>query len=563
MSSAPRQSLTLSSLASLAQDLQFSYENRLPSEDKLNFVFDANVMWFYQKSFDHSEGEISDYITEAIGLDNAANLIRISLGLVSSETGDFKMLASHKYETDIGIAQELSLDYNELRRHAIDAVRKLVTLYSNSPGNTDLPGYIVRYFKDEYPDEFRVLTDILSRAPEHYNNIDKITHILRPPKAEQAPPELEATLDKIRFILGEVYDRPRFSIAQDVKALRDIALINRNKNRARTILLTFDKRLLQAIRLVQAWKEPFAELMKAESAQTFWVWHLTDRAIAQHPAVVTIWEVLDDFRLKSRQLFRDSDAAEKGGRSLWLTNVDAIEVTCRRFTDDNRDFRSSDRSFSVQIIEKLKSSLRERVQLPSASINFESTTIIRKACGQFFNEVQSMISSFRLILSNLLDRDNILEKTLLLHGHSEEAFINTLNSEIQSHAKASLHVLGASSLVAPRTIRAAYGFTVSARSVQYTHRMPLPIQSDRFNLDQVISLVLNDQAKLEARYDDLMNMASWGGGIADLTTAYLLAGNGAWEDAEEICRGYLSRKIERLEEDQIIYEMKILFASNS
>jgi hypothetical protein len=69
------------------------------------------------------------------------------------------------------------------------------------------------------------------------------------------------------------------------------------------VLLTFDKRLLQAVRLVQSWNEAWSGYLDVESCQTFWVWYLTDAELAMHSAAATFKEVMEDFRLKSRQLF--------------------------------------------------------------------------------------------------------------------------------------------------------------------------------------------------------------------------------------------------------------------
>ena len=98
-------------------------------------------------------------------------------------------------------------------------------------------------------------------------------------------------------------------------------------------------------------------------------------------------------------------------------------------------------------------------------------------------------------------------------------------------------------------------------SRRFVHRAPLPIQSDDFNLDEVVKLVTNDQNKLEVRYDKLMEIAKFSGSIADLTAAYLLANSGQWDDAEEICRGDLIRGDQSSSNGQIYYETRLLLAA--
>ena len=248
-----------------------------------------------------------------------------------------------------------------------------------------------------------------------------------------------------------------------MKALRDIALYNATKRSERAVLVTFDKRLLQAVRLVQSWNEPWADDLAVENCQTFWVWHLTDPTIADHPAANTLQEVMDNFRRKSRQLFGtslsdDGDQSTHEEAPIWLTNRSTLDILLKRFGDGPDTLNTKSDDYQQELMEQIRGTLKQ-VELIERRTSRDSLEVIQKACRLFFKEVEELLPAFGLIVSDVFDREKILVEMLQKHGVRKVDFLDALNEEIQQHARTSLQILGASSLVAPKTIRAVYAFS--------------------------------------------------------------------------------------------------------
>jgi hypothetical protein len=569
MNKPEQRQLDLKQLAALTQDLEQSHLHRARGADGLLYVLDANVMWFYQNQLDDIDDNIKGYVADAIGLQNAANLIRTSLEKLATRGHGFSMLKPHKFETDVAFASDLPEDYDDLRSVLTVAFEDALSKASRSSAPENFARQFVSILKKDYRRHFLQLTDILARKPERKMQIDAMTRTLSVADYGRSPPELDATLKKIGFILREIDKRPTFSVLQDINALRDLALFNAAKGVDRAVLVTFDKRLLQAIRLVQSWKEPWAEYLTVESCQTFWVWYLTDSATSDDRAAVALKEVMHDFRLKSRQLFRPEAAVGEASQAIWLTNRTALENYCHA-RKDGCGSANGEATPKSEIIAQLEKSLQAAKALEAHVLDDvgsfgESAEIVQKASRSFFYEVEEILPSFQLIISDVFERETYLERMLGAHKMRKETFFDALNEEIQVHARSSLRILGASSLVAPKTIQAIYRYSEmdqgkpSAR--KFIHRVPLPVQSDEFDLNEVVALVLDDQTKLEARYDKLLRVLPWRGPVSDLIVAYLLASSGSWEDAEDLCRSQLSMSRRAHRADPISYEMHILLAS--
>jgi hypothetical protein len=557
--------LELKHLAAFAQDLEHANRNRENSNGNLQFVLDANVMWFIQRQLDEEDNNVKDYIATAIGVENAANLIRTSIERLAQGHRGYVMLRSHRYETEVAFASEVPQDYDSLRETLSEIIDEIVSSSGTSSSETsELPRKIILALKENHQIKLRLLIEILSRNQQRRHEIESKTRTLAVPPYTRVPPDLDNTLKKIRFILKEGDNRPTFSASQDVKALRDLAIRNAQDRRERTVLLTFDKRLLQAVRLVQSWNEPWSGYMHVENCQTFWIHHLTQPELIANSPETSLMEIMDDFRLKSRQFLLPSISSDHLQQPLWLTNRETLEALQHKLSVINWDSAPPDDQYKFELSRQISDAHARRQEWDRIAQS-DHLDIIRTAGESFFKEVEQMLPSFQLVATDALDPENALEQMLMKHGVQKDAFFQELDKEIEDHAKLSLKILGASSLVAPRTIQAVHRFTEASHGRpnyrKFIHRMPLPIQSDEVTLDHVIDLVSNNQKKVETKYAELIKIGSWKGTIVDLTVAYLLAGSGSWDDAEDICRANLQRVSRTVGADATQRELRLLLAA--
>ncbi len=376
---------------------------------------------------------------------------------------------------------------------------------------------------------------------------------------DRIPGPLAATIQKLGFILHEGDERPRFNVLQDKKALRDLALLNARNPSRRTILVTFDKRLLQAVRLLQAWNEPYADCIAVESCQTFWIWFLTSIKRERYSSSSgALRAVMDDLRRRSELLLN----AGPHHRITGLSHKATLTTLLSKYDYMSGAF-ADDESYKLEVISRAKQTLDECDER-EAKRDSRSMELIRKISMECFREVRNLLPSFELLTSDVLDSEKVILTFLDEHGLDKADLFDTLNEQIQQHAKASLRLLGASTLMAPRTARAIYEFSsvdkLRPPSRVFIHRVPLPIQSDICDLGEVIKLVTANAVDLEVQYDRLLEVATLTGAISDLISAYVFSCGGMWAEAEDICRGSLDRYNLFPTDESTVYEIRLLLA---
>lgn len=543
--------LSVDDLLGLAQDLEDGFNHRNDTDSECEFVLDANVMWVFQNILDFEDKRFGGNTEKTLGRRNAISLMRWSLQQLLENRHEILMLEPHKFETDVAFAARNDWDYESIAP-ALEKVLSAALEKENSSSIADLCHKVVEKLRHDFPGEFFLLTDVLGKGIDKKKELDRYSRTMKAIDRSDVPSSLRTTLTIVGTILREGDNRATFSVSQDVRALLDLALINAQKGTKKTILLTLDKKLLDAVRLVRAWNEPWSDLLLIESFDTFWAWDINGQdGSFSHFGFSQIRNVLDDYRIKAKRMFQKAD--DYGHMELWVTHRKWLSALAE--TREEKD--------EYEIGTRIKQTLDEQRR---NAISGTDVVELQKKCAAFFAEVEEMLPSIQIVTAQEQDRSEILSNALVKHDLSLEQFMTSLSDDIQEHAKESLKIIGAASMFAPKVVQAIETYTrataFDSPSASFIHRLPVPIQSDEFDLNQVIELVRNTSATSSVRFDELLKLTTWRGSIADLVMAYLLVHAGDWRDAEDICASNLNRNRWGSEsDDPILYEIALLEAA--
>lgn len=543
-----KRDLSLNDLIGLTQDLDDGFEHRAQSDGMPAFVFDANIVWMLQdeKSNANSFGGGTG---KTLGWRRALSLIRWSLQRLSEKEGRLRMLEAHKYEVDIAFAEQHDWDYEDVVG-ALKAAIEEAKLNNPNVSENAMVKAVVKLLKANYSKSYLVLTDVLSQ-----DTITKRTEYLsfgvaKPKPVNEIPRSLKSALGCIGDILRYGDDRPSFTVSQDMKALRDLALLNIAPEKRKTVLITLDKKLLDAVRMYRMLDDQWSQYLLVESLDTFWVWLVGSEQVGlESDGASHIQNVLDDYRFRAKNIFFCDDGPGRQQQQAWIANPHWLETFSK-----NEELKQ---------FEPLQKRIREVIERQNDKAHPDIEQL-RVTCKKFFKEVGEMLPASQIACLREMDRSKYLEDALEHFGLSADEFFQSLDDDVQKHASESLKILGAATMLAPRILRAidtymsATGPENTRRS--FIHRLPVPIQSDEFDLNVVLELVKTKGVRRTLKFERLLRLKKWKGPIADLVIAFLLVHAGDWAEAERICRTARSRPLDEIDRP-VAYEMALLEAA--
>lgn len=553
--------LSLKEIARFALDLEEGAKVTGKTDEKRRYLIDANVVWFYQQLDGQSEKRASGQVALAIGLRNIAGLIRHSLSDLSESDSGLFMLEPHKLEVDITSSQIQVPDYNGLQ----SLLDRILSDGEKKGKNTEyLARHLIEIMRTEAHEYYDLLADIFSGGPVRRNRIASQIRTFKVARGTEVTDELRRTLLKLRFLLKDDVRRPALSIGQDIKAIRDLALYNASGGGHTATLLTFDKRLIEAVRTIRALREPWSEFISVQNCQTFWIWNTFDEGAHSKKAAESVMTALDDFRVKARQIFGPVESAGANPSTAleaWFVGDQRVLEYCQQYSA-RRDLQSKLEKADLETADEVIQ-LFDRLD-SSRSSRYENYEPLQNACNAFFREVNGIIPVLQFLMYGEHDEDKIVQKNFASRGYSRVEFLSSLSNKIQEHARDSMVIMGAGSLLAPRTLGAIGKYIRSLDGPEHTrfvHRLPVPIQSDDFDLDEVVKLLSDANSDAEARYDKLMELGTLKGPVADLVISYIYANCGEWAQAEHV----LSESLGKFPRSRVVssaqYEMNLLLAA--
>lgn len=548
-----KDALSTDDLLGLTQDLDDGFYHRRKDTVTLHFVLDANVIWLLQDNYELYSSGSSGNTAKTLGKERAIALIRWSLNHLFNQMGELSMLTAHKQEVDIAFTERYvwdSEDLVEALKSAIEDTKKRHPKLNDR----EIARHVVENLKDNYTKPYIVLSDVLRSKAGHDVASKLKTRALRTETSKSTPPFLKNTLDKIGIILHHGDNRPLFSVSQDIKALRDLALLNAKKRNEKIVLITLDKKLLDAVRLSRLLDNQWSSELLVESFDTFWIWLVgINNHNSRHANSSRLQDVLDDYRVRAKKMFlRDDNRAENS--RIWISNPQWL--------------RNFSRNEQLKQYEDLRREVGNALEIQQ-SIAYSPNDIagLQETCAKFFGEIRNMLPTLQIVSLREAEGDQprALEDALLKFGLSVDAFFQGLNDDIQEHANQSLRILGAATMLAPPILRAVENYrSMSSHGVgrnQFIHRLPVPIQSDEFDIEAVVEMVKSKDDQRVKKFDKLLKMGTWRGPIADLVIAYLLVHAGDWGEAQRICETSRRRHLSSDSDNPVIYEIALLEAA--
>ncbi|MBY5933118.1 hypothetical protein KUV51_08935 [Tateyamaria omphalii] len=552
---------SLRDFAALILDLRESGQHRSDATHPNGTVFalDANVIWFLFDTSGRENDHVSGYAARHLGIEQVASLVRGSIQLDTGFEKRYSIADSHLYEARSAFISSMSLDYDRMRRDLDAAFSRVIKKSDLSPRlSKEQLERVVRVLQDEFQDSFDLLLDIRRQGPRQRLDFEKRLKSLRNNDKAKVPLGLTETLEKISLILSEGDERSGFSIAQDLRALRDVALQNAGRNSQNVVLLTLDQKLINVVRLMRYLEEPWSQYIHVENFQTYWMWNAGPTLGLDKHHSQLFEDLIFDFRSKGEMLLASSRMNTQP--EFWLFNKSILSKVLAS-EGQNRDSERMDRHKSF--LERLKSLLESAGEFSKPKDGLSD--LVSSALDDFFKEFRRLIPSVNLASAQVDDLHNELFKGLMEAGYKKQDFIERLENDIESHAERSFAILSASSILAPKTVRALNTFMESRHpnlgTRRFTHRLPLPIQIGGAEMAEVHGLVNETTKSVKMRYDRLLNMQTWKGSLADLTIAYLYASCGIAADAEAICRAVIGRRERIKRYDDFYFEASLLLAS--
>lgn len=542
-----KRDLSLNDLMGLTQDLDDGFEHRAQSDGMPTFVFDANIVWILQDE-NSNANSFGGGTGKTLGWRRALSLIRWSLQRLSEKEGHLRMLEAHKYEVDIAFAEQHDWDYEDVVG-ALKAAIEEAKLNNPNVSEHAMAKAVVKLLKAKYSKPYLVLTDVLSQDTIAKGMESLSFGVAKPKPVNEIPRSLRSALGCIGDILRYGDDRPSFTVSQDMKALRDLALLNIAPEKRKTVLITLDKKLLDAVRMYRMLDDQWSQYLLVESLDTFWVWLVdSEQSGPENDGASRIQNVLDDYRFRTKNIFLRDDSPGRQ-QQPWITNPHWLE-----------NFSKNEELKQFEPLQKRIGEMIER-QNDKAHPKIDE---LRMTCKKFFNEVREMLPASQIASLREMDRSRYLEDALEHFGLSANDFFQALEDDVQKHASQSLKILGAATMLAPRILRAidAYMSATGPESTKqnFIHRLPVPIQSDEFDLNVVLELVKTKGVPKTLKFERLLRLKKWKGPIADLVIAFLLVHAGDWAEAERICRTARSRTLNEIDRP-IAYELALLEAS--
>jgi len=548
--------------AALISDLEAGYDIRRKLHDSAgnSFALDANVVWFYLDSSPRENAQVGGYTAKVFGVGQVASLVRKAIEKYAQGTTQLYITKSHKYEADTAFVATLKTNYEKMREDLEVAFSRVFHKGKMEKDfSEDILARLVELLKDEFEDSFDLLLDVHLGRPSEKLNFDKRLKLLANHDTTQVPSELQKTLDKIALVLRDGDGRPSFSVAQDIRALRDLALHNARRNNDQIVLLSLDQKLINVVRLVQFFQEPWAQYITLENCQTIWLWSIGNTLGLGSGESQLLEDLIDDFRRKSSFILAPESLDNEKPFILYHKSV--LANLCK--SADRDKLKGEGNVELLDFLEQLDELLENT--RPFSSDGPGTSGLVETTLGDFFREFRRLIPSVNLAKSEPDDTRKLLFEGLKDFGYSKEQFLQSLERDIGIHAKKSFSILGASSLLAPKTVRALQLFIQHSRSKtgsnKFIHRLPLPIQAAIPELKEVHKLVSEKDATIRARYDNLLSVSTWQGAIADLTIAYLYASCGLAEDAADTCRQICQNRERSKRYDQYYFEATLLLAS--
>ena len=553
--------LQLDELMGFAQDLDDGFANRKLSRHP-SFVFDANIVWFLESAEAETDRGFSGHTSKALGQANATALMRWSVSQLLAKEESLMMLEGHKREADMAFAERHDWDYASL----VDALRSAVnSARENNPNaqQDKIAQQAVETLKADYTKPFQVLSDVIRQKQRRTDDFVTRARTQRIRPGVETPGGLLQRLNQIGETLSFNGKRAPYSIRQDIKALQDLALLNLDNPGKKTILITLDKKLIEAVRIGRLWNDVWSSALPVESLDTFWIWFLgQSEETPGHDLFGNLRDILDDYRFYAKTMFlRDSSMIEDG--SVWLTQSDWLKEFA---VSEEHQRQASMETEQLTALQHAKTQILKAFELQKMKVHSDKDVkVLRQKCTSFFNEVSAMLPTLQISSVPGLDQSEQLKVVLSDVDLSVESFFDAISGDIQTHASRSIRILGAATMFAPKILAAFESYlesaSTSARKNSFIQRMPLPIQSDEFDLNEIARLVTSRETAPDQRFDILLDRKIRTGPVADLIIAFLLVHGGDWQEARRICRTARMRITTEPQHAAVLYEIKLLEAA--
>lgn len=517
--------------ASLSVDGHEVSTNRTRTDRGVQYVMDTNVFWFHLNPSDLEDDQINGrYEVKYFGTRIAAGNIRRCLNDLIEHDKVVVMAKSHFLEHGVAIKSDLQVDYNAVKKtfeNVFDEVQ--AEIKKKKLANTDAAEHIVKRLSDEFQDDYKMLSDLISGRLADQAEVLNLVEPLPTPSIDEE--EFSKLSEFLFSVLSGGAGRSSFSVRNDIDAIKSIISENRKRSKSDSlkdvVLLTLDQHLLEACRLAISLSLPLSEFLFVENCASFWLWQRT-----KNSGAASAWSaVTDDFLAKSKSILR------------------AVEVDCSGKFDpdgivifDYEMFEQAHRAISsgrptearVQAQQFLARAL-DNLKLMKEAPDQTHHEKLLGALGNFFAEVNRLLPSVQLAVSSAKIYESVLKTRLKDCGTDKKQFMNALTADIEDHAKRSMAILGASTILAPNRPIAALGeFEKYAEGKKQFHRLPVPFRSEVSVVDRVGKLISKDH-DWETKYAELVKIGSLSGANADLVTASLAIGAGQWKRAEAIC----------------------------
>ncbi len=553
--------LQLDELMGFAQDLDDGFANRKQPR-KPSFVFDANIVWFLENAEAESDRGFGGHTSKALGQANATALMRWSVSQLMASEESLMMLEGHKREADMAFAERHDWDYASL----VDALRSAVNSARKERPNAqqdELAQHAVETLKADYTKPFQVLSDAMRQKKRHDEDFVTRSRTQRVRPGIETPGGLLQRLNQIGDTLSFDGKRAPYSVRQDIKALQDLALLNLDNPGKKTILLTLDKRLIEAVRIGRLWNDVWSTALPVESLDTFWIWFLGQSEEAPaHELFGDFRDILDDYRFYAKTMFlRDGSSVEDG--NIWLSQSEWLREFASPDETQHPAATEVEQNASLRHAKRQVAKAFELQKMQAHSDN--DIRALRQKCTSFFNEVSEMLPTLQISSVPGLDQSEHLKAVLSDVDLSVDAFFDAISHDIQAHASRSIRILGAATMFAPKILSAFDSYletaSMAAKKNSFIQRMPLPIQSDDFDLNEIATLVTNRGPEQDQRFDILLDRKIRTGPVADLIIAFLLVHGGDWQEARRICRTTRMRISGEPQHAAVLYEIKLLEAA--
>lgn len=522
----------ISPFVALSTDGQEFKLNEADADYGKDYILDTNVIWFLQNPSDEEDGQLDGSDVKYFGRRFVAGNIRKCLEDMLDEDTGFLVTRSHNFELEVAVRSELQVDYECVKDSLKGVFSEVANKYRGRRNSkAEMAAEIVDMLKEHFREDFKAVSDILIGKPSRTSDLRAAISEISPENL--AGDRFSRLSNFLNIILSVGGKRSSFSVRNDVKAIRDIISENISRGRRghqpKLVFLTLDQRLLEACRVAKWLNLPLAEHLIVENCQSFWLWRRDPKHSKNSKSLS---KVTNDFLTKSRKILRELDTNFSGKFSFASQTIFEPEM----FTAAMNHLEvhgTSDESDSLLML--LARMMDQFTEVPFSKDSNADTDLLEALDG-FFLEVNELLPSVQLSISSAEGYEAVLKERLNSCGVEQDVFLTALEDDIEEHARKSMEILGASSLITPKQPLAAfseYQKFISA-SPQF-HRMPIPIQSNVEIVEKISTLVNNEKISETTRYTELVKINDLRGLRADLVSAILAVASGNWKMAEAIC----------------------------